>query len=253
VGVPGVALVLAAGLGMRLRPLTDVRAKPAIPVEGEPLIRRILQWLAANRVGRAVINLHHRPETIARVVGDGGDLGVAVRYSWEQPVVLGSGGGPRQAVPLIDADTFVIVNGDTLTDLRLELLATNHAGSGALATLALVPNLEPARYGGVQLARDGAITGFVPRGAAAQGSYHFIGVQIAQVSAFDSLAPEQPAASIGGLYDRLISARSGSVRGMVCDASFWDVGTVADYWRTSCGLSLNSLGRRDGRVGLRPR
>ena len=110
------ALILTAGLGMRLRPLTDVRAKPAIPVAGDPLIRRIIAWLVSQGVDDLVLNLHHRPETIASVVGDGRDLGARVRYSWE-PRLLGSAGGPRLARPLLGAGTFFIINGDTLTDV----------------------------------------------------------------------------------------------------------------------------------------
>ncbi len=73
------ALVLTAGLGTRLRPLTDVRAKAAVPVAGEPMARRIVRWLAARHVHDIVLNLHHRPETIAAVVGDGSDLAARVR------------------------------------------------------------------------------------------------------------------------------------------------------------------------------
>src|SRR2546427_2831641 len=136
------ALILTAGLGTRLRPLTDVRAKPAIPVAGQPMIRRIIAWLALHGVDDLVLNLHHRPETLTAVVGDGSDLGVRARYSWEQPRVLGSAGGPRLARPLLDGDALLIVNGDTLTDLRLGDFADAHAASGALVTLALVPNRE---------------------------------------------------------------------------------------------------------------
>src|SRR6266508_141826 len=82
------ALVLTAGLGTRLRPLTDVRAKPAIPVAGEPMIRRIITWLASRGVTDLVLNLHHLPHTLTAVVGDASDLGVRVRYSWEQPTIL---------------------------------------------------------------------------------------------------------------------------------------------------------------------
>src|SRR5512147_2300207 len=118
-------LVLTAGLGTRLRPLSRVRAKPAIPVAGEPLVRRILRSLAAAGITRAVLNLHHLPETITAAVGDGTDLGIPVRYSWENPV-LGSAGGPRRALPLLDTDRFLIINGDTLTDLDLEGLVLEH-------------------------------------------------------------------------------------------------------------------------------
>src|SRR5206468_5639217 len=163
------ALVLTAGLGTRLRPLSDVRAKPAIPVAGEPMVRRIIAWLAANGVADLVLNLHHRPDTLTAVVGDGSDLAVRVRYSWEQPVVLGSAGGPRQALPIIGAETFLLVNGDTLTDLDLRPLADAHAAARALVTLALVPNRDPRRYGGVRLDHEGRVIGFTSRGPAADG------------------------------------------------------------------------------------
>src|SRR5206468_2439426 len=164
------ALVLTAGLGTRLRPLTDVRAKPAIPVAGTPMVGRIIAWLAAHGVTDLILNLHHRPDTLTAVVGDGADLSVRVRYSWE-PRILGSGGGPRQAfAALAAADPLLIVNGDTLTELDVPRLTAAHEASGALATLALVPNREFQRYGGVTLGRGGRVTGFVPRGPAAEGS-----------------------------------------------------------------------------------
>lgn len=75
------ALVLTAGLGTRLRPLSYVRAKPAIPVAGVPLVGRILAWLSAHDVTDVVLNLHYKPDTVTSVVGDGSSYGVSVRYS----------------------------------------------------------------------------------------------------------------------------------------------------------------------------
>ena len=227
------ALVLAAGLGTRLRPLTDVCAKPALPVAGEPLIRRIVRWLAAHDVNDLVVNLHYLPHTLTAVLGDGSDLSVRVRYSWEQPQILGSAGGPRLALDIIGDDTFIIVNGDTLTDLNVRALVDAHRRSGALVTLALVPNREPEKYGGAIMKDDGTVTGFAARGRCGQGSYHFIGVQMAHAEAFRQLPLGQPAQSIGGLYDALIAARPGSIRGYVSDAAFWDIGTPWDYAKTS--------------------
>jgi NDP-sugar pyrophosphorylase family protein len=206
------ALVLTAGLGTRLRPLTLTRAKPAIPVAGEPIIRRIITWLARERV-------------------------VRVRYSWEQPALLGSAGGPRHALPTIGHDTFFIVNGDTLTDLALDPLARAHAASGARVTMALVQNREPDRYGGVRLAEDGAVTGFVARGPAAAGSYHFIGVQAAQAEVFAGLADGEAVNSVGAVYDRLIASKPGSIRGYMCDAAFWDIGTPQDHAVTDAAFA----------------
>jgi NDP-sugar pyrophosphorylase family protein len=227
------ALLLTAGLGTRLQPLTAVRAKPAIPVAGEAMIRRIVAWLVANGVDDLVLNLHHRPETLTAALGDGRDLGARVRYSWELPRILGSAGGPRLARPIVGAGTFLIVNGDTLTDVDLPRLAEAHAASGALVTMALVPNREFLRYGGVRLDGRGGVTGFTRRGPAAEGTHHYTGVQVVDGRAFDAVAPGEAAASIGGVYDALIAAQPGSVRAVVSDAAFHDVGTVADYWRMS--------------------
>ena len=226
------ALVLAAGLGTRLRPLTDACAKPAIPVAGEPIIRRIIRWLASHDVRDLVVNLHYLPQTVTAVLGDGSDLSVRVRYSWEQPRILGSAGGPRHALDILGEDTFVIVNGDTLTDLNLTALLEAHRASGAVVTMALVPNREPEKYGGVVLDRDDRVAGFVSRGVAAAGSHHFIGVQVVRAEVFRGLPAGEPASSVGGVYDALIASRPGSIRGFVSNAAFWDIGTVGDYQRT---------------------
>src|SRR5262245_29720913 len=214
------ALVLTAGLGTRLRPLTLVRAKPAVPIAGEPLVRHIIRWLRGAGIADLVLNLHHLPETIASVVGDGSDLGVAVRYSWEQPAVLGSAGGPRRALPLLGGQTFLIVNGDTLTDVDLPRLIASHEASDALVTFALVPNHQPQKYGGVVLDADSRVTGFArPRPQAAHlagaSSYHFVGVQVAEPSVFEGLPDNTPINSVGDVYDRLIAQRPGAIRGFV--------------------------------------
>lgn len=241
------ALILTAGLGTRLRPLTQVRAKPAIPVAGEPIVRRLVRWLAAGGVTDVVLNLHYLPATITAVTGDGSDLGARVRYSWEQPRVLGSAGGPRQALPIVGADTFLIVNGDTLTDFDLAALSDAHRSSDALVTLGLVANRDPEHYGGVRLDGDSCVSGFVPRGAGAVGSFHFVGVQAVQADAFRAVAAGEAMNSVRGLYDRLMAARTGSVRGLVRQAAFWDIGTVADYWRSSFALMSPARPEREWR------
>jgi NDP-sugar pyrophosphorylase family protein len=231
------ALVLTAGLGTRLSPLTGVRAKPAIPVAGTPMIRRIVTWLVSQGVEELVLNLHHRPASLTALLGDGRDLGARVRYSWELPRILGSAGGPRLARPIVGADPFLIVNGDTLTDLDLSRLVDAHSASGALVTMALVPNREFMRYGGVKVDNDGRVTGFVRRGPAAQGSYHYIGVQVVAGRVFDTVEPGAAASSVGGIYDAWIATQPGAIRGLVADAAFFDVGTPGDYWRASLAIA----------------
>jgi NDP-sugar pyrophosphorylase family protein len=165
---------------------------------------------------------------------------------------LGTAGGPRQAQPILGADTFFLINGDTLTDLLLSDIRSAHGSSGALVTLALVRNTEPLRYGGVLLGGDGVVRGFVPRGAS-EPSYHFIGVQVVEAEAFATVVPGSAAPSIGGVFDRLIEGRPGSIRGHVCDARFWDIGTIPDYWRTSLAFSDPSdRWPRGSRVSVHP-
>ncbi len=224
------ALVLTAGLGTRLRPLSYVRAKPAMPVAGRPLVRRVLTWLASHGVSDVVLNLHYKPQSITAAVGDPADLGVRVQYSYENPI-LGSAGGPRHALPLLGSPSFFLVNGDTLSDVELVALAESHMASGALVTMALVVQPDARHYGGVTLDAQGAVTGFVKRGA--PSTYHFIGVQAVNAEAFDNVAADKPAETVRALYPHLMAERPGSVRGFVCDAAFHDIGTPQDYLQTS--------------------
>ena len=236
-------LILTAGLGTRLRPLTFVRAKAAVPVNGEPIARRVIAWLVSQGLTDLVLNLHHRPESIAAVVGDGRDLGARVRYSWENPV-LGSAGGPRRALRLLvdpvapgapEQPAFVIVNGDTLTALPLGAMIGAHHASGALVTMALIPNPRPDLYGGVGV-EGGWVTGFTRRGAAQQ-SYHFIGVQVVNASVFEPLADGVPAETVMQLYPELIGSRGDAIAAHIVDAPFQDVGNPAEYLQTSLDLA----------------
>jgi len=230
------ALVLTAGRGIRLGLLSALRAKPALPVAGDALARRILRWLARQGVCEAVLNLHHRPESITASVGDGSDLGVRVRYSWE-PRLLGSAGGPRHALPLVGTPRFWIVNGDTLHTMDLAPMAETHTERGALVTMALVPNPRPERYGGV-LVDDGWITGFTAPGSPGP-SWHFTGVQLAETRAFAGLPDGEPAESVSGLYRPLVGPGPSRIAAFVTDADlpFRDIGTPADYLATSLAVA----------------
>jgi len=236
------ALVLTAGLATRLRPLSFVRAKAALPVAGTPLIHRILRPLRSAGVQDVVLNLHYLPRTLTSLLGDGSALGMRIRYSWEVPV-LGSAGGPKRAIPLLanpesripSPGTFLILNGDTLTDVSLPALLDDHRRSGALATMAVVPNTEPEKYSGVGVGPDGAFTGWVPRGSR-EPSYHFIGVQVAEPAAFASVPADTPS-EVRTLYPALVAARRGAVRAFRTQASFMDIGTPSDYLETSLLLA----------------
>ncbi len=232
---PWPVMVLTAGLGTRLRPLSRLRAKPAMPVAGVPLSGRILRWLASEGVRSAVLNLHHLPATITAAIGDGQAFGVAVRYSWERDI-LGSAGGPARALPLLEADRFFLINGDTLTTPNLTALSAQHVASGALATMALVVNPDPMRYGSVTVDAGGFVMGFTRPGSG-RGGWHFIGVQAVESRIFAPLDPDAPAETVGQVYRALIAASPGSVRAFTCTAPFRDIGTPADYWSTCLAVA----------------
>ncbi len=230
------AILLAAGLGTRLAPLSAVRAKGALPVAGDVLLRRQIRWLAAAGVRRVVANLHHRPASITGRVGHGDDLGVEVRYSWE-PVVLGSAGGPRRAFELLDAPRAFIVNGDTLTDLDLGGLADVHARLGGLVTLAATPDARPG-YNALALDDEGRWLGVVRHGQpvpdtlTGRRQVHFIGVQVAERAAFDGVAADAPSEVLKQVYPALIAREPSAVRVVPGAVAFHDIGTPAEYFRT---------------------
>jgi NDP-sugar pyrophosphorylase family protein len=226
--------------------LSLVRAKAALPVAGVPLVHRILRSLRAAGVTDTVLNLHHLPHTLTRLVGDGSGIGMRVRYSWEVPV-LGPAGGPRRAVPLLDS-TFLIVNGDTLTDLDVSALIADHRRSGALVTMAVVPNTQRDKYSGLSGDSHGALTGFAKRGAP-DNAFHFIGVQVVESEAFASV-PDNVPFETTTLYTSLIANRPGAIRLFSTSAEFYDIGTPADYLETSLRIG-DREGPADGATAAR--
>ena len=238
------ALVLTAGLATRLQPLSSVRAKAALPVAGEALITRILRWLHAAGIRRVVLNLHHRADSITRIVGDGSRLNLSVRYSWETEV-LGSAGGPARAVPLLESDRFLIVNGDTLTDVDLRAVASQHVDTNAMVTMAVVDG-DP-RYNGVVADESGIVRGF----GRERGAFHFIGVQAVNASVFAGVSPDRKSETVHGIYPALATGRTGAIRIFHTPEPFHDIGSPRDYLATAITLAKREgrpLDRGDGSV-----
>jgi MurNAc alpha-1-phosphate uridylyltransferase len=111
------AMILAAGYGKRLRPLTDYIPKPLVPVGGKPLIVHHLEKIANSGISEVVINLGHLGSKIPEFIGDGSNWGLSINYSDEGPDPLETGGGMTKALPLLGSDTFMLVNGDVWCDL----------------------------------------------------------------------------------------------------------------------------------------
>lgn len=236
-------LILSAGLGTRLDPITRLVAKPAAPLGDRTLIEHVLAWLHRQQVRDVVVNLHHLPATIAAVLGDGVHLDQRIRYSWEQPA-LGSAGGPRRALPLLDSDPFLIINGDTLCDIDLAPMLAAHRASGADVTMTVVPNPARDHYNGLLIDAADAVTGFIARGHTVP-SWHFVGIQIVNRRVFQGLDDGVPAETVAGIYRERVSASPGSVRVWRVSTPFLDIGTPRDYLAAALRRPNGGVGRAD--------
>jgi mannose-1-phosphate guanylyltransferase/phosphomannomutase len=133
------------------------------------------------------------------------------------------------------ASTFLVVNGDTLASVDLERLVAHHRATGALVTMAVMPNEEPLKYSGLAASADGVLTGIVKRGDTAP-SQHFVGFQVVEAAAFDGIPPDVPWESLTALYPALLAAHPGSVRTCMVASEFYDIGTARDYLDTCLRL-----------------
>ena len=167
------ALVLTAGLGTRLRPLSYIRAKAAVPIAGEALVRRIVRWLSGQGVRDLVLNLHHLPHTITGRLGDGEDLGARIRIMGRSHPRHGrrasEGAGPAGRRPVLHHQR------RHAHRCRPPRLADAHARSKALRDAGRHPESGTERYGGPLVDDNGMVTDFVGRGSSA--SYLFVGVR----------------------------------------------------------------------------
>lgn len=150
------ALIFAAGLGERMRPLTDHTPKPLLPVGGKPLIEWHLEKLAAAGVHYVVINTSHLADQFPDALGDGSRWGLRIRYAYEGPTPLETGGGMLNALPLLGSEPFIAVNGDIWTDADFTALPAEPAG---LAHLLLVDNPPQHPAGDFVLDAQGIVHG----------------------------------------------------------------------------------------------
>src|SRR5437899_7629314 len=147
------AMVLAAGLGTRLRPLTYEITKPMVPVLDRPVIEHIVELLARHGFDEVIANLHYFPDSITEHFGE------RLTYRYEEEL-LGTAGGVRACAEFFGDQPFVVISGDALTDVRLDALVARHRDSGGVATLAVKQVADTREYGVVLHDRDGRITGF---------------------------------------------------------------------------------------------
>jgi NDP-sugar pyrophosphorylase family protein len=223
------AMILAAGLGTRLRPLTNHLPKPLLPIAGTPLIVWNLLLLRRHGITDVIVNLHHLGHLIEQALGDGAQLGLRLTYSHE-PVILGTGGGIKQAESYFGGEPFLVLNGDTLLELDLGAVVRFHREQGGLATMVLRDDPEADQWGAVEVDAGRRILRINGRGTAGDGSVAkrmFAGIHVMHPRLLRDV-PAGRESSIIDAYVREIE-RGEAVFGFDMEGYWSDIGTSQRY------------------------
>lgn len=237
------AMILAAGFGTRLWPLTIDRTKPAIPFLNKPLIQYSVEFLRQYGISEMVVNLHHQGDSVQRALRDGQDFGVKIHYS-EEPEILGTSGALDYARQWFeDSGTFVVMNGKVITDIDLAAALTTHRARKAIATLVLLENHKRERFSEIILDERGNILRFggFPQGTQGPDPLMFTGIQILEPEIFQYIPPKQFSHSTTDVYPKAI-ADGRVVAAHVGHESWYELSTLARY----LDISLEFL-QREGR------
>jgi NDP-sugar pyrophosphorylase family protein len=228
------AMILAAGLGTRLRPLSLEIPKPVIPVLGEPLCGHAMAFLRGHGAESFLLNLHHHPEAVRGKVTDWAAGRFPVEFTLE-PEILGTGGGIGNAREHLRGGTFVTANSDAVARFPLGEALARHRADGALATLVLFPDRRK-RYTPVRVRDDGRIAGFGGAAIPAGGSEGFYtGYLIAEPELLDRIPRGRPSCIVRETLVPLI-ASGAPILAFMSDGVFLDFGTPEDYLRGTLAL-----------------
>ena len=242
------AMILAAGEGTRLRPLTEHCPKPMLPVGGRPLLEHLLKLLCSHGVREVAINLHHHPEAVTSHFGDGSGLGMKISYSHEKEL-LGTAGALKRMASFLD-ETFLVLCGDLLTDADFTSLAEFHRWRGAVATTALHRVEEPGRAGLVDAAPDGRIFRFEEKPARGR---RFTNLACAGIYVFEpSILAEIPEGRPSDLGQDLLPClinKGRPVYGLEGVGHVLDIGSPERYGLAQVMLPTLGLNGHNGKKG----
>jgi NDP-sugar pyrophosphorylase family protein len=240
------AMILAAGFGTRLWPLTVGRTKPALPFLNRPLIAYTIDYLKRHGVEDLIVNLHHEPDSVRSQIGDGSNYGVRINYSVEEPEILGTSGALDRVRDQLDRETFVVINGKIITDIDLGAALATHRARKALATLVLLPNPNRERFSEVKITEDGRISAFAgfPEPNSSQSPLMFTGIHILEPAIFDYIPRGIFSDSVRDVYPKAM-ADGKIIAAHVAGGSWRELSTIERY----LAISLEFL-RREGRDSI---
>jgi len=229
------AMILAAGFGTRLFPLTIDRTKPAIPFMGKPLVGYVAEYVAKFGFKEVVVNLHHQPESVMKALGDGSDFGVKIHYTYEEPKILGTAGALDNARSLLEDETFLIANGKIITDIDINEALETHRKTGAIATMVLKSNENFEKFTDV-LVEDSMIKGFgegfpdrsMPRDSESAVPMMFTGIQILEPEVFDYIPRGVYSDIVPTFYNPAIK-KGETIAAHVTNGHWYELSTIQRY------------------------
>ncbi|MGO9195727.1 MAG: sugar phosphate nucleotidyltransferase [Acidimicrobiales bacterium] len=230
------AIVLVGGEGTRLRPLTYDIPKQMLPVVDRPMIEHVVTWLARHGIGRVVLSLGYRPDAFVEAFPDGEVAGVCLAYATE-PELLDTAGAVRFAAESAGVDgTFLVVNGDVLTDFDVGSLLSFHRYRNATATIHLTPVEEPSSFGVVPTDRDGRVTAFIEKPAPGTAPTNLInaGCYVLEPSVLDLIPSGRRVSIERETFPTLVGR--GALYALSSDAYWIDTGTPEKYIQASLDL-----------------
>lgn len=229
-------MILAAGEGTRLRPLTLSTPKPLVPIVGKPLLAWTLEWLAGQGVTQAALNIYHRPQAIPDFFGEA-YAGIALRYSFED-TLRGTAGGVKGMAGFVGNDPFFVIYGDNLLRADLGRLAAFHAQHGGVATVALFEHPNPSAAGIVGLDAGARITRFVEKPAPDQifSRQANAGVYLLDPTVLEAI-PEGVPSDFGRDIFPALLANGARLYGTDLGGYLQDTGTPSSY-RQACWDAL---------------
>jgi mannose-1-phosphate guanylyltransferase/phosphomannomutase len=248
------AVILAAGFGTRLWPLTEDRTKPAIPFLNRPLISYSVEYLVSHSITDIIINLHHQPDSIRRALEDGSRFGARIQYSLEEQILGTSGALDKVRDRLLDYD-FVVMNGKVVTDIDLGLAIRVHREREAIATLVLQPNPARQQFSIVETDDRGRITKFgrLPApvsavsgergGETGDAPLMFTGIQVLSPRILEYVPRGRFSHSTIDVYPRAIEAGE-LVLGHIAPGDWYELSTLDRYLAASLAL----MGKRGQRI-----
>jgi NDP-sugar pyrophosphorylase family protein len=223
------AMILSAGLGTRLRPLTNNLPKPLLPVANRPLIHYNLLLLKKYGITDVVINLHYHAEKMREALGNGNNLGMKITYS-EEPEIMGTGGGLKKVVQFFSNRSFILINGDILVEINLDKVVEYHVKKKATATMVLREDTEPERWGVIETDPQGRIHRILGKGDVSGekfSKYMFTGIHVLEPKIF-SYIPGGGCSSIIDAYIEMLQ-KDERVFGYVMMGYWMDLGTPERY------------------------